>query len=37
MLGILAVGITFVIVAGGIDLSLGSFVGLTGIIIAKFF
>ncbi|HEV8607379.1 MAG TPA: ABC transporter permease [Tepidisphaeraceae bacterium] len=36
MLGILAVGITFVIVAGGIDLSLGSFVGLTGIIIAKF-
>jgi ribose transport system permease protein len=37
MLGILAVGITFVIVAGGIDLSIGTFVGLTGIIIAKFF
>jgi ribose transport system permease protein len=37
MLGILAVGITFVIVAGGIDLSLGSIVGLTGVIIAKFY
>jgi ribose transport system permease protein len=37
MLGILAVGITFVIVAGGIDLSIGTFVGLTGIIIAKSF
>jgi ribose transport system permease protein len=37
MLGILAVGITFVIVAGGIDLSLGSVVGLTGVIIAKFY
>jgi ribose transport system permease protein len=36
MLGILAVGITFVIVTGGIDLSLGSIVGLTGVIIAYF-
>lgn len=36
MLGVLAVGITFVIVAGGIDLSLGSIVGLTGVVIAKF-
>jgi ribose transport system permease protein len=37
MLGIMAVGITFVIVTGGIDLSLGSVVGLTGVIIAKFY
>ena len=35
MLGILAVGISFVIVTGGIDLSIGSIVGLTGVIIAK--
>jgi ribose transport system permease protein len=35
MLGVLAVGITFVIVAGGIDLSLGSIIGLTGVLIAK--
>jgi len=37
MLGILAVGITFVIVAGGIDLALGSMVGLTGVLIAKWY
>ena len=35
MLGILAVGISFVIVTGGIDLSVGSIVGVTGVIIAK--
>jgi ribose transport system permease protein len=35
MLGILAVGISFVIITGGIDLSIGSIVGLTGVIIAK--
>ena len=35
MLGIFAVGIGFVIVSGGIDLSIGSMVGLTGVIIAK--
>ncbi len=35
MLGILAVGIGFVIVTGGIDLSIGSMVGLTGVVIAK--
>jgi len=35
MLGILAIGIGFVIVTGGIDLSIGSLVGLTGVIIAK--
>jgi ribose transport system permease protein len=35
MLGILAVGIGFVIVGGGVDLSIGSLVGLTGVVIAK--
>jgi len=35
MLGIYAIGIGFVIIAGGIDLSVGSVVGLTGVIIAK--
>jgi ribose transport system permease protein len=35
MLGIFAIGIGFVIVSGGIDLSIGSMVGLTGVIIAK--
>ena len=35
MLGIFAIGIGFVIVTGGIDLSVGSVVGLTGVIIAK--
>jgi ribose transport system permease protein len=36
MLGIFAIGIAFVIVAGGIDLSIGSTIGLTGVLIAKF-
>jgi ribose transport system permease protein len=35
MLGIYAIGSGFVIVSGGIDLSVGSVVGLTGVIIAK--
>ncbi|MGC4094410.1 MAG: ABC transporter permease [Polyangiaceae bacterium] len=35
MLGIYAIGIGFVIVAGGIDLSIGSVIGLTGVLIAK--
>jgi len=35
MLGIFAIGISFVIITGGIDLSIGSVVGLTGVIIAK--
>ncbi len=35
MLGILATGISFVIIAGGVDLSIGSLVGLTGVVIAK--
>jgi ribose transport system permease protein len=35
MLGILSVGMSFVIVTGGIDLSVGTLVGLTGVIIAK--
>lgn len=34
--GILAVGVTFVIIAGGIDLSLGSVVALTGVVAALF-
>jgi ribose transport system permease protein len=36
MLGIFAIGIAFVIITGGIDLSIGSVVGLTGVIIARF-
>lgn len=35
MLGIFAIGSAFVIVTGGIDLSVGSLVGLTGVLIAK--
>ena len=35
MLGIMAIGIGFVIITGGIDLSIGSIVGLTGVLIAK--
>lgn len=35
MLGIFAIGISFVIIGGGIDLSIGSMVGLTGVVIAK--
>jgi ribose transport system permease protein len=35
MLGIYAIGSGFVIMAGGIDLSVGSVVGLTGVVIAK--
>jgi ribose transport system permease protein len=34
MLGIFAIGISFVIITGGIDLSIGSIIGLTGVIIA---
>src|SRR4051812_22830375 len=36
MLGIFAVGISFVIITGGIDLSVGSVIGLTGVLIAWF-
>jgi len=35
MLGIFTIGIGFVIITGGIDLSIGSVIGLTGVIIAK--
>jgi ribose transport system permease protein len=35
MLTIYSVGIAFVIITGGIDLSVGSVIGLTGVIIAK--
>jgi ribose/xylose/arabinose/galactoside ABC-type transport system permease subunit len=34
--GILAVGVTFVILTGGVDLSLGSLVALTGVVAATF-
>jgi ribose transport system permease protein len=34
-LGIYAVGVGIVIITGGIDLSIGSIIGLTGVIIAK--
>ena len=33
VIGIVAVGMTFVILTGGIDLSVGSVAGLTGIIL----
>jgi ribose transport system permease protein len=36
MLGTFAVGLAFVIITGGIDLSVGSLIGLTGVLIAKF-
>ena len=35
MLGIFAIGVSFVIVTGGIDLSVGSIIGLSGVIIAR--
>jgi ribose transport system permease protein len=35
MLSIFAIGISFVIITGGIDLSVGSVIGLTGVLIAK--
>src|SRR5438552_11977579 len=35
MLGIFGIGIAFVIITGGIDLSVGSIIGLTGVLIAK--
>src|SRR3954454_11682003 len=35
MLGIFAIGVGFVIITGGIDLSIGSVIGLTGVLIAK--
>ena len=35
MLGIVAIGCSFVIITGGIDLSIGSVIGLTGVLIAK--
>ena len=35
MLGIYTIGLAFVIIAGGIDLSVGSVIGLTGVVIAS--
>jgi ribose/xylose/arabinose/galactoside ABC-type transport system permease subunit len=34
--GILAVGVTFVLLTGGVDLSLGSLVALSGVVAASF-
>lgn len=34
-LGIIAVGMTFVILSGGIDLSVGSVIAFTGVFLAK--
>src|SRR5580700_3451780 len=34
--GILAVGVTYVLLTGGVDLSLGSMVALTGVVAARF-
>jgi ribose/xylose/arabinose/galactoside ABC-type transport system permease subunit len=34
--GILALGVTYVLLTGGVDLSLGSLVALTGVIAARF-
>jgi ribose transport system permease protein len=35
MLGIYAIGMAFVIITGGIDLSVGSLIGLAGVLMAK--
>jgi ribose transport system permease protein len=35
MVGIFSIGVSFVIISGGIDLSVGSMIGLTGVLIAK--
>jgi len=35
MLGIFAIGVSFVIITGGIDLSVGSIIGLSGVIVAR--
>ena len=34
--GVLAMGMTFVIISGGIDLSVGSIVAFTGVVAASF-
>jgi simple sugar transport system permease protein len=34
-IGVIAVGMTFVIISGGIDLSVGSVIALTGVLAAK--
>ena len=36
MIAILAVGIFFVMVGAGIDISIGAIVGLTGVLFAMF-
>lgn len=37
VLGIIAVAMTFVIISGGIDLSVGSVVALTGVVVVKIY
>ena len=34
--GVIAIGMTVVVITGGIDLSVGSVVGLSGVLVAKF-
>ena len=36
LFGIISIGVSFVIITGGIDLSIGSVIGLTGILLAQF-
>jgi ribose transport system permease protein len=35
VLGILTCGMTFVIISGGMDLTVGAYLGLTGVVVAK--
>ncbi|HTD16332.1 MAG TPA: ribose ABC transporter permease, partial [Chthoniobacterales bacterium] len=35
VVGIVAIGMTFVILIGGIDLSVGSVAGLTGVLLGR--
>ena len=35
--GILGAGMTYVIIAGGMDLTVGAYLGLTGVVLAKLF
>lgn len=35
VIGLLAIGVTFVIITGGIDLSVGTSMALTGVIVGK--
>ena len=37
LIGFLAIGLTFVVLAGNIDLSIGSIVGITSVVVANLF